>query len=107
MSDHDDFFQDELWEARGEEHVRVALEERRISEPRASQARSWLRRKEDARRAAREAEDTEIMSSARDAAWASARAAERSEKRAQTANWIALGALAVAFLALGWTILKP
>jgi hypothetical protein len=105
MSDHDLYFKD--FEEAGEEVVRRNLQLEKYQPQKAKIAQLFLDRLREARRAAAEADQTEIARSAKDAAWASAEAAVKSADRATWANWLSGAALAVSLAALAVSIFVP
>lgn len=92
------------FEQEGERVVRHNLEANLYNSGKAASARAWLGRKDDAREQRTmdaEAEQLAIARSAKDAAWASATAAQASASEAAKANRRALHAMIIAAVSAG------
>ncbi|NIA72286.1 hypothetical protein HBA54_27210 [Pelagibius litoralis] len=84
----------------GEEAVRNKLAAGLYGYKNKPLAEEWLRRHEESRQGFADDEQTDIARSAKDAAWASANAAERSATEAGKANILAKWALGLAAISL-------
>lgn len=91
-------------ESLGEETVTANVNSRVYGESKLPHVHTWLIRKDKDRQSFREDEQTSIAKSAKDAAWVSANAAERSATEAHQANRTAKAALAIAAIAVAVAI---